>query len=80
MTARRATDTGAWQRIARLFRELSDVCERLADGDENGAKPNKPRRRRISRPRMPHRHVPDVEPSELDAARAKAILKKLGRL
>ncbi len=27
MTARRAIESGAWQRIARLFRELSDVCE-----------------------------------------------------
>ena len=80
MTARRAIESGAWQRFARLFRELSDVCERLAGDEASGAKPNRPPRRRISRPRMPHRHVPNVEPSELDVARAKAILKKLGRL
>jgi hypothetical protein len=63
-----------------LFRELSDVCERLVDDGVNGIAPNKPRRRRITRPRLPHRHVPDVEPSELDVARAKAILRKMGRL
>ena len=80
MTIRKATESGAWQRIARLFRELSDVCERLVDDDANGTAPNKPRRRRITRPRLPHRHVPDVEPSELDVVRAKAILRKLGRL
>jgi hypothetical protein len=80
MTPRRAIEAAAWLRIARLFRELSYVCGTLADDDANGTKPNRPRRRRITRPRLPHRHVPDVEPSELDVARAKAILKKLGRL
>jgi hypothetical protein len=80
VTTRREIEAGAWQRIARLFRELSDVCVRLAGDDANGDKPNKPRRRRISRRRTSHHHVPDVEPSELDVARAKAILKRLGRL
>jgi hypothetical protein len=80
MTTRRELEAGAWQRIARLFRELSDVCVTLAGADANASKANKPRRRRISRRRPPHHHVPDVEPSELDVARAKAILKRLGRL
>ena len=80
MTPRKAIELAAWRRIAMLFRELSDVCERLLDDDANAANPNRPRRRRITRPRLPHRHVPDVEPSELDVARAKAILRKLGRL
>ena len=80
MTPRKAIELAAWRRIAMLFRELSDVCERLVDDGVNGIEPNKPRRQRITRPRLPHRHVPDVEPSELDVARAKAILRKLGRL
>ena len=80
MTTRRELEAGGWQRMARLFRELSDVCVRLAGVDESGSKANKPRRRRIHRRRPPHHHVPDAEPSELDAARAKAILKRLGRL
>lgn len=81
MTARRQSmDPMTLRRIASLFQQLSEVYETLAteqDGDATERRspttPKPPRRVRTQRI-----YVPDDEPSELEVARAKAILKKLG--
>jgi hypothetical protein len=68
-------DARALRRIGALFHELADEYERLA-AEENQAVETKPRRTPVRRT-MP-RYVPDTVPSDLDVARAKAVLKRLG--
>jgi hypothetical protein len=68
-------DARALRRIGALFQEIAEEYEKLAAEMERD--PEKaPKRATQKRERA--RYVPDSIPSELDAARAKAVLRKLG--
>jgi hypothetical protein len=68
-------DARTLRRIGALFHELAEEYERLA-AEEAQAEEKKPKRTTVRR--AASRYVPETLPSELDVARAKAVLKKLG--